>query len=115
MCKWRARQCRLVRHHSSVRAQLRPRSPHVRRQNPDPRHSTARSTRAGHVCEVASGGEGGRAREGVHMQATAPNVRVYLGVGLKGCIGPAHLLVALLFSLRAVHTRCETQGERPGG
>ena len=46
------------------------------------------------------GGEGGRAREGVHMQATAPNVRVYLGVGLKGCIGPAHLLVALLFSLR---------------
>ena len=115
MCKWRARQCRLVRHHSSVRAQPRPRYPHVRRQNPDPRHSTARSTRAGHVCEVASGGEGGRAREGVHMQATAPNVRVYLGVGLKGCIGPAHLLVALLFSLRAVHTRCETQGERPGG
>ena len=40
MCKWCARQCRPVRHQSSVRAQLRPRSPHVRRQNPHPRHRT---------------------------------------------------------------------------
>ena len=107
MCKWCARQCRPVRHHSSVRAQLRPRSPHVRRQNPDPRHRNARGTCAGHVCEVASGGEGGRARGGVHMRATAPNVRVYLGVGLKGCIGPAHFLCRSRFAARPC-----TQGVR---
>ena len=47
MCKWCARQCRLVRHHSSVWAQLRPRSPHVCRQNPDP---WLRRTR--HVCRA---------------------------------------------------------------
>ena len=63
MCKWCARQCRPVRHQSSVRAQLRPRSPHVRRQNPDPRHRNAHAARVQGTCARLRGWAraGGRA------------------------------------------------------
>ena len=94
MCKWCARQCRPVRHHSSVRAQLRPRSPHVRRQNPDPRHRNARGTCAGHVCEVASGG--GR---GAHASDSAKRACVS-GRWAQGVHWARALVALALFSAR---------------
>jgi hypothetical protein len=80
----------------------------------EPRPEAQKRTR--HVCRARvrgceRGGGGGRAGGGgVHMRATAPNVRVYLGVGLKGCIGPAHLSRSLSF-LHVVRTK----GLSPGG
>ena len=90
MCKWCARQCRPHRHQSSVRAQLRPRSPHVRRQNPDPRHrkrgtENARGTYAGHVCEVARVGARGGACTCERQRQTCVCI---WALGSRGALGP---------------------------
>ena len=114
MCKWCARQCRPVRHHSSVRAQLRPRSPHFRRQNPYPRHRTHAARVQGTCARLRAGGRvGARGRACTCKRQRQTCVCIW-ALGSRGALGPRTCLSRFSFHCAAVHTRCETQGARLG-